>query len=296
MANNGYILIDMNNDQATVKKPLSLRIFSLAQSTGFKCHEVKEDCVFSLENKDDNHILFLLEGKLKFSLNNFVNRKINSKEFVFIPIAADVKCKTLEYSRIILFTVDNPMAYFDKEYTNSLLERCSQCEQSFIKLPFYEPVENFVNHLILYAGHKINWKLLQEIKEMELLTVLKSFYRKEEISNFFYPVIGKSPHFRMQVLRNYRQESHVDGLAQRIGIEKRSFSFQFKEEFNMSPYQWLLNQKAKHIHFSLAESDKTLDEIRAEFGFKFAGHFTRFCKKQFNCTPVRLRRQLAYES
>ncbi|MDR3142317.1 MAG: helix-turn-helix transcriptional regulator [Tannerellaceae bacterium] len=286
----------MNNRQIASKKPLSLRVFSLAQSMGFKSHEVKEDCVFSLENKDYNHILFLLEGKLKISCNNFVNRKIQSKEFFFIPIAADVKCKTLEHSKIVLFTIENPMAYLDKEYTNSLLDYCSQREQSFVKLSFCEPIERFVSHLVLYAEHKINKKILQDVKEMEFATILRFFYRKEDIANMFYPVIGKSPHFRIQVLRNYRKELHVDGLAQRIGIEKRSFSSQFKEEFNMSPYQWLLNQKAKHIHFFLAESDKTLDEIRTEFGFKFAGHFTRFCKKQFNCTPIRLRRQLAYES
>ncbi|MDR1201253.1 MAG: helix-turn-helix domain-containing protein [Tannerellaceae bacterium] len=286
----------MNNYQVAIKKPLSLRIFSLAQPTGFKYHEVEEDYVFSLENKEYNHVLFLLEGKLKISCNDFVNRQVQSKEFVFIPVSADVKCKTLGHSQIVLFTFDNPATHFDKDYMNVLLDHCEKAEQTFIKLPFYEPIENFVKHLILYAEHKINKKLLQEIKEMELLTILKSFYLKEDIANFFHPIIGRSPHFRMQVLRNYRKESHVDGLAQRLGIEKRSFSFQFKEEFNMSPYQWLLNQKAKHIRFSLAESDKSLDEIRTEFGFKFAGHFTRFCKKQFNCTPIRLRRQLAYES
>jgi AraC-like DNA-binding protein len=263
---------------------------------GFKCHEVKEECVFNLANKDCNHILFLLEGKLKLSCNNFVNRTIQSKEFVFIPISADVKCKVLEHSRILLFTFENLAAYFDKEYMDRLLERCSHYEHSFIKLPFCKPVENFVNHLALYAEHKIDKKLLQDIKEMELATILKFFYKKEDIANFFHPVLGKSLYFRIQVLRNYRKEPHVDGLAQRIGIDKRAFSAQFKEEFNMSPYQWLLNQKAKHIHFCLAETDKSLDEIRTEFGFKFAGHFTRFCKKQFNCTPIRLRRQLAYEN
>jgi AraC-like DNA-binding protein len=271
-------------------------MFSLAQPAGFKYYEIKEGAVFSIENKDDNHILFLLDGNLKISCNNFINRQVNSKEFFFIPVAADLKCRTLAHSRILLFTFDNPVAHFDKEYTSRLLDSYLHMDESFVKLPFCEPVESFVNHLILYARHKINKKLLQDIKEMELLTILKSFYRKEDVANFFYPVIGRSPHFRMQVLRNYRKDPNIDGLARCTGMEKRSFSFQFKEEFNMSPYQWLLNQKAKHIHFSLAESDKTLDEIRTEFGFKFAGHFTRFCKKQFNCTPIRLRRQLAYES
>jgi AraC-like DNA-binding protein len=286
----------MNNYPFSIKKPLSLRILSLVQPIGFKYHEVKENYVFGFENKENNYVFFLLEGKLKISCNDFVNKQVQSKEFVFIPISADVKCKTQVHCKIVLFSFDNLSPRFDKSYMNSLLDVCAKTEQTFVKLPFCEPITNFVNHLILYTEHKINKKLLQEIKEMELLAILKSFYRKEDVANFFYPILGKSPHFRMQVLRNYRKETHAEGLARRMGIEKRAFSLQFKEEFNMSPYQWLLNQKAKHIHFSLAESDKSLDEIRTEFGFKFAGHFTRFCKKQFNCTPIRLRRQLAYES
>lgn len=284
------------NYQFAIKEPLSLRIYSLAQPTGFKYHEVEEGHVFSTENKDYNHILFLLEGKLKISCNDFVNRQIQSKEFVFIPIAADVKCKALGASQIVIFTFDNLITHFGKDYISGLLGYCAKSEHTFVKLPFLEPIDHFIQHILLYIKQKINKKLLQDIKQMELLAIFNSFYSQEDIANFFYPIIGKSPNFRLQILRNYRKENHVDGLAQRIGMEKRSFSRQFKEEFNMSPYQWLLNQKAKHIRFTLAESDMSLDDIRKEFGFKFAGHFTRFCKEQFDCTPIKLRRQLAYES
>ncbi|MDR0429775.1 MAG: helix-turn-helix transcriptional regulator [Tannerellaceae bacterium] len=283
------------NYQFAIKEPLSLRIFSPVQPIGFKYQEVKEGDPFAAGMKDYNRILFVLEGKLKISCNEFINRQVHEKEFVLIPIAADVACKALSPLKIIWFSFEVFVNHFDKNYLRELIAASSKSDYMFVKLAFCEPMDNFIQHLLLYIRQKMDKKILQEIKQMELSVIFRSFYSIENMAALFHPLIGKSYHFRLQVLRNYRKENHVDGLAERIGLEKRSFSRQFKDEFNQSPYQWLLNQKAKHIRFSLAESDKTLEEIRKEHGFKFAGHFTRFCKEQFNCTPVKLRRQLAYE-
>lgn len=283
------------NYRFAIKEPLSLRIFSPVQPTGFKYQEFKEGDVFSTDNKDYNHILFILEGELKISCNEFINRQIHEKEFILIPISADVACKALSSLRVVWFSFDMFINHFDNDYLKDLIAICEQTNYMFTKLSFCESVDNFIHHLLMYIQQKMDKKMLQEIKQMELLVILRSFYSMQDIAAFFHPLVGKSYHFRLHIMRSYRKENHVDGLAKCIGLEKRSFSRQFKEEFNESPYQWLLNQKAKHIRFSLAESDKSLEDIRKEHGFKFAGHFTRFCKEQFNCTPVKLRRQLAYE-
>ena len=76
------------------------------------------------------------------------------------------------------------------------------------------------------------------------------------------------------------------------GFGRTNFNNKFREEFGISPHQWLLKQKAKHVRFKLAEPENTLSDVMQLYKFNSATHFTRFCKQQFGCTPSELLRQL----
>ena len=112
---------------------------------------------------------------------------------------------------------------------------------------------------------------------MELFLLFRGFYRKEELAYLFHPIVGKSLDFRSLILENYLKVDQVDGLAKIAGMGRTNFNNKFKEEFGISPHQWLLKQKAKHVRL---------------YKFNSATHFTRFCKQQFGCTPSELLRQL----
>jgi len=162
----------MNYPLAIKEKPLSQQMFSPDSPVGYKYWKVEEDFVFIPENKEYNHILFLLEGKLKMSCNDFINRPVHSREFVFIPIAADVACRVLESSYILLFTFDNLLAFFGKDYTDQLLNLCKGTKQTFPQLSFCESIDHFAHHLSSYIEQEINGPLLMTVKQMELVTLL----------------------------------------------------------------------------------------------------------------------------
>ncbi len=284
------------NKHRLIKDPLSLRLYAPVKSTGFKFHEIREGYNYLNEHKDYNHLFFLVEGKMRISCNEFINKLIQEGQFIMIPIASDVKCKALTSCKFMTFTFDDLINLYDRKYVYDLYSICNQSDYNFTLLSINEPLANFIAHFHVYIDQPLNKTLLHEIKRMELSVLLQSFYKKEQIAAMFHPLVGMTTYFRIRVLRNYRQINHVDELASVLGLEKRTFGRQFKDEFGVSPYQWLLNQKAKHVQFSLAESKQSLDTIRKEHGFKFAGHFTRFCKEQFDCTPMKLRRRLAYNT
>ncbi|MDR0537441.1 MAG: helix-turn-helix transcriptional regulator [Tannerellaceae bacterium] len=278
----------------SITEPLSLRLYSPVQSTGFRFSELKDDPIALLGlNKDYNHLLFVLEGSVTLSCNEYANIRVGDGEFALIPIAADVMCrpKTLPCS-ILTFSFEKFFHLSDRDYVNSLCDMLPSIEYAFVPATVRTPLDTFLRHLQIYFKLGMNKPLMHEIKHVELAAILRSFYPGPEIARLFYPILGRYLDFRIEVLRNYRKVAHVDDLADMFGIEKRTFGRQFKDEFGMSPYRWILSRKAKHIHFSLSETAQSLDDIRREHGFKFPGHFTRFCREQFNMTPTKLARSL----
>ena len=258
----------------------------------FQCLEVGSGDVLELGDKNYNYLLFLLEGSISISCNEFSKRIVSEKEIVLVPIAADVNCKTMSHCRILVFTFDLFPDYFDKSYMQSLIGICNKTTYQFLPFTINESLDDFFSLLLLYIEHDLE-PLMHTIKGRELFILMCSVYSKKEIAELFYPLIGYSSDFRTKVLRNYKKVSSIEDLAELFGAEKRTFTRRFKEEFGDSPYQWLLNQKAKHVRFSLVDTNQTLDEIRQEHGFKFPAHFTRFCWEQFSCSPMKLRKRLS---
>ncbi|GHV49415.1 AraC family transcriptional regulator [Bacteroidia bacterium] len=282
------------NYQYAIKEPLSLRLYSPVQSTGFRFSGlIDEKAALTGVNRDYNHLLFVLEGEVFISCNEFTNRKIRKGEFVFIPIAADLVCHALEVpSHVLLFSFEKFFHLSEHEYVHSLCDITDAAHYNFTPLTVRSPLDTFLRNLQIYFKMGMNKPIMHDIKHVELSVILRSFYTKVEMIQLFYPIIGRYQDFRVEILRNYRKIEHIDDLADLFGVEKRTFGRQFKEEFGMSPYRWILSQKAKHIRFSIAETKQSLDEIRREHGFKFPGHFTRFCREQYNMTPTKLARSL----
>ncbi len=279
------------NYQFAIKEPLSLRIYTPANPTVFLYQEGRGEDILVAGNKDYNYLLFLIEGKICISCNEFINTELNEGEFILVPIAADVVCKGSSICKVLLFRFDEIYNFTEKNYMGNLIEMCSKISHIFNPLPIRDPLDKFISNVLLYLKQGMNNPILHKIKCDELFILIRSFYKLEEIASLFHPLIGNSLRFRTEILRTYRKVDSLENFAEKLKMEKRTFSRQFKEEFGVSPYQWLLNQKAKHIRFSLVESKQPLEAIRKEYGFKFPGHFTRFCKEQFNCSPLKLRRQ-----
>jgi AraC-like DNA-binding protein len=280
------------NYKFAIKEPLSLRLYSPALPTGFRVRELEQGQAWGATNKDYHHLLFILEGDAVISCNEFANRPIHTGEFVLIPIASDMICKALSSCRILLFSFEQFFHLSDREYAHEICDIASGMTYDFMPTAIRPPLDKFLSHILLYFKQGINRPILHNIKHIELSVILRSFYTKKEVASIFHPIAGKAIDFRVEVMRNYRKVAHVDDLASLFGLEKRTFGRQFKNEFGMSPYQWILNQKAKHVRFSLIASKQTLDAIRKEHGFKFPGHFTRFCREQFHMTPSKLVRSL----
>lgn len=277
--------------QFAIKEPMSLRVYTPVKHEGFRTLNLDTGELYKLGNPNYNHILFVREGCIRVSCNEFIGVVLKSNECILFPIGADVKCVAISPCRLVEFTFFSLPELYKGAYMEGLCRICDRMPYTFKPLPVSEPLQKFLHLLTDYFEQEIDKPALHEIKYREFFILLQLTYSLNEVSCLLHPLLGRHFTFRAEVLRHYRKVKQVDELAVLLGLEQRTFSRRMKEEFGISPYQWLLKQKAKHVYFSLAETDQSLELIRREYGFKFPGHFTRFCKEHFNQTPLRIRRR-----
>ena len=119
---------------------------------------------------------------------------------------------------------------------------------------------------------------MHNLKESEFFFILRAFYEKEKIACFLSPVIFNQNDFKSMVLTKYTNTCSVEELASKCNMTSKTFTRRFKEQFNTTPYQWLMKQKNKDIKIGLAQGT-SIQKISDDFGFESVARFMNYYKK-----------------
>jgi len=84
--------------------------------------------------------------------------------------------------------------------------------------------------------------------------------------------------FKKIVFSRYTKTCNVEQLASMCNMTTKTFTRRFKEQFNTTPYQWLMEQKNRSIKTSLVQG-VPIQEIADEFGFASTTSLISYCKK-----------------
>ncbi|MDR0750011.1 MAG: helix-turn-helix transcriptional regulator [Tannerellaceae bacterium] len=248
--------------------------------------------IYEEQNNEYNYLVFLLEGELAVSYNEFINIKVGPRNFYLIPKSSELAVKCLSWCNGIIFLFKTLEGIYDKPVSQAYWKIASQHEQAVTLLPIHYVLSDYLDLLLRYMRNGICCPKMDKIKTQELFLLLQNLYTKEEIANLFHPILGKSLSFKEKVLQNYQDIKNVNELAGILGMGRSNFDIQFKKEFGMPPLRWMLKEKAKRIRFSIAESDITLSDIMQKYDFNSPTHLNRFCKQQFGCSPTELMKKL----
>ncbi|MFE5321797.1 helix-turn-helix domain-containing protein [Paenibacillus sp. NPDC056579] len=77
----------------------------------------------------------------------------------------------------------------------------------------------------------------------------------------------------------------VEDMARRANLSISRFSSMFKQQFGMSPHQYLLVMRIGHAKELLSQSQLTLEQIASYCGFADMHHFSKAFKKKTGLTP-----------
>ena len=256
---------------------------------GFKSCIVKQGEFIIPANKEHHCLFFLVNGRIDLSYES-QTYKLRKDTVWFIPMSSDYKIYASADATIIMNYFNKPIDFCEKTALENLSAFLDQKTYSSM-LRINKPLKKFLSTLIFYINEGISCKHFHEIKQKELLFLLRYFYTKREIAGLFAPIISKNLDFKNIVLANYLNASSVKELAQICNYSLSSFNRIFKKNFRENPYLWLQNQKIKYIAGRLSDKNIPLGQIIDEFRFSSPSHFTIFCKKHLNLTPSQFRKQ-----
>ena len=272
------------------REHLSCMNYQLSDNTGFVNYELDKGSVSCLDNAISLCILFLLEGKISIAYGDESDIVFGKNKMLLIPQRVDNKITALQHSQCLVLFWDKNIGVCDKMYIESL-HFTKGNRKTICPLVIRTPVLNVLQSISTYLDARLQCKHMHQIKQEELLLVLRGFYTKRELYGFFAPAFEQDNRFEEFVLKNYNHVKTVKGFADLYCSSERSFSRKFQTYFSESPYKWMQKKKAELLLERICKSDESFYEISLDCGFSSPGHFTAYCKRQFGQTPTELREQ-----
>ena len=234
-----------------------------------------------------HYIVFVLEGDIRVSCNEFLHQAINANEMIFLQKASSVKVEALHHAQLCVFYFDTLVSSSDTYLFKTYLSDTQKTVYRFSPIPITHLLRLFLEQLHLFQLESIDCNSFNALKHSEFFILLRYVCPREDIVEFLFPLISKSLDFRNRVLENYmKMEGYrVKELASLVGMGRKNFEKHFRAEFNASPAKWIQLETAKRVRLFLQIPDITISDAMDKYHFNSPSHFNRFCRQYLNASP-----------
>jgi len=234
-----------------------------------------------------NYIIFIFEGVLEVSCNEFENCRFQSGEMVFMLRSSSVHVKAVKNAKLYVMYFETFLSSCDRQLFKAYLPDVEKISYDFRPIMIPESLSAFLKQTHSLQVQKVDCVHFNNIKHCEFFILLRHFCPREDLVMFLSPLIGWSLSFRSKVLEKYTQlkSGRVAELADLVGLGRKNFDKRFLDEFGISPAKWLQQEKAKRLRVFLTEPDVTISDAMDRFNFNSPSHFNRFCHQYFETSP-----------
>ena len=105
------------------------------------------------------------------------------------------------------------------------------------------------------------------------------------------PVPPETAEIQACLDEHFAEPLRMEQLAARYGMSLPTFNSRFREAFNMTPYQYLIQTRLLHAAHLLGESNLTIKEICTLSGYGSPFHFSTEFSRFYGCSPREFRRR-----
>lgn len=266
----------------------SCRYYKSDYMSRFRYYELSGSESFPLLNTDDNHILFIKEGRIAVDIGLFKDRVFEDGDIILLPNFVHNKITILEDTRILISSFDVPIESCDKLMIERSSELIKPEDYDFNSIKMKDTVEMFVDLLIIYLEDKINCTHLHEIKQKEMFFIFKWYYTEMERASLFHNLSVSSYQFKRTILANYLKASNTVKMAELLNMSRRKFEMTFREKFGDTYANWMLKHISNKIAYKAVEPGVTINDLMTVGNFSSPCVLNRFCQKYFGCTPKKL--------
>ena len=237
----------------------------------------------------DYQILYVLENKGEIKLGDKF-QEFNQDSLAFITPYSDHSI--MAKSKLTVLILEFDLDKLGSEY-QKILEEYNFNETKLIQLNIFEAGE--VRQLLrrmLYEqsqGQPINW-LAMKVFLSELLLILLRSKKETKIKDANFQ---RADRLRKYIDTHYYEVINPSNIATRIGLSARHINTIFKEEYAITPMQYLSVVRMEVAKKLLIETNKDIASICFEIGFESLSTFYRLFKNFTNFSPNKFR--IAYQ-
>jgi AraC-like DNA-binding protein len=94
---------------------------------------------------------------------------------------------------------------------------------------------------------------------------------------------------RQYLDQTFLQDHSLKNIARHFAINEFSLKKGFKENFNTTVFEYLLNKRLEHGLELLQTGQYCVEEVGSTVGYKYPNHFSTAFKKRFGISPVQVR-------
>lgn len=246
-------------------------------------------------NLPRTHIVFVRSGVVEVDYNQHKRLCTRAGEMVFLPCSADCRVQAVGQAEVLILGYDNHLEMCVKLMLEQLEPFLRSVQYEFRPLHVCRALGSVLDAVEGYLRDGIDCIHLYELKQQEITYIFRHYYSLTDKLMFFYPMIGKDIDFRNLVLSNYMQVHTAEELAEACGYGTKNFHRVFQDHFGDSPYHWMQQQWAYHIHGRLLDPRIPIKSIAREFGFSTQSHLTSYCKRFLCATPMQIRESIQKE-
>ena len=241
---------------------------------------------------DTHQIVFIVKGTGTISCNTITDKMVKAGESVLIPKKNPCVFKTSKNASILILKLSNRINLHNHLPKHLLITNRKKTKSYSIGfLKQNQRVKEFVNTVINYLNDGIKSLRFYDVKIQEFLFIVKAYYEHKQVMDFFIPIFSKDFMFSNDISLNLDKAKTVKDLALLLDYSLSGFEKKFKRVYEISPYQWMLEQKAKKIYHEICFTKKTFTTLADEYGFSSPAHLNDFCRNHFNSTPGVLRKK-----
>ena len=144
--------------------------------------------------------------------------------------------------------------------------------------------------------------------ELHKITYGNELKRTAELLQLFSYVMDHSPNARetqyeyskttyaevaMRYLTsNYPRRIKISDLADYIGVDRSYLTKSFREQYHVSPQEYLISLRMDQAQFLLENTGKSVTDIAAEVGYPDSLAFSKSFKQRFGTSPSEYRQYI----
>lgn len=150
-----------------------------------------------------------------------------------------------------------------------------------------------VDFMLAWIGRSHGAALAQELAQHLLHPAVRASARLQTARADAKPAAGgQRITAAIRIMRdNISNPIPSQSVAARVGLSRRQFERQFKEQTGVSPHRYYVGIRVATAHRLLQQTDLSVSQIAVASGFECLEHFSRIYKSRFGCAPSRDRRQ-----